>query len=142
MKGPGAVEDVSVVRFEPGGIDFLRAVRLVVNVQQIVNAYQYREDVGIDLQRVLLPAGLQVRHAVAADAPVVEPVVLLGIVCHIAGGTDEHVTVSENVVHVGEAAVRAAAHFAPVAVRHGISDIKDFFSGCVGFRKGPHQQGK
>lgn len=56
---PGAVEDVSVVRFEPGGIDFLRAVRLVVNVQQIVNAYQYREDVGIDLQRVLLPAAFR-----------------------------------------------------------------------------------
>ena len=69
----------------------------------VVDADEDAEHVGLQFERVLLPALLQVEHRIAADATIDEVELQLGKRRPVLGRDDEHVPVPEDMVRVGAA---------------------------------------
>ena len=83
-------------------------VDLLVLIQRnalalVVHADEDAQHVGLQIERVLLPALFQIEHGVAADAAIDEVELRLGKRRTVFGGDDEHVAVAEDVVRVGVA---------------------------------------
>ena len=97
---------------------------------QIVYTDQNRENIRIDIQYILLPAGLEVWKLVTVGSPVEELVILFWIFRHVMGGADIHIAVPIDVIRVSRTA-SGNSFPAPVAVSNRIADIQDLFTaGC------------
>ncbi len=86
----------------------------------VVHADQHAQHVRLQLERVLLPAFLQIEHGVAADPAVDEVKVPLGKGCTKLGREEEHIAVAEDMIRVGAASAGAVGNGVPLEENAGV----------------------